>query len=491
MRQFLFATIVSLLCFASTSASAQSQSPDDFTIAALPDTQFYSKSYPQIFAAETQWIADQASTSNIRVVVGLGDIVDGGGQLYQWQNANSAYNVLDRKIPFLPIIGNHDYDRNNPAGRTASTTNYNSFFGPSRFSDRSWYKGSFPQGSNENFYARFTFGSRNYLFVVLEVFPRDAALQWASSIIAAHPSDDVILVTHAFTFYDNTRLDRCDENSAATFAVGQDNDGEQIWEKLVSKYPNIVLVLSGHVVEGDGTGRRSDLGDHGNLVNQILADYQSYPNGGNGYIRLISISPSNNSISVKTYSPYLNSYLTDGHNQFTVPFKNEGSISNATSTVSGVTKNIADCSRIGGVTVTASAGNAVTQTDGSFSIPASGPAFYNLQITRQGYGVANDRIVASVIPRQPSPAKVFLSTEGMLKGSVSWNGNALPGAKLLISGGALRTWTTVTTDANGNFSAGWLPIGSYSITVTAPDGSTIRATASVGTGTTSTIQVTK
>ena len=41
-------------------------------------------------------------------------------------------------------IGNHDYDQNNPAGRTASTKNFNSFFGPARYAGATWYKGSFP-----------------------------------------------------------------------------------------------------------------------------------------------------------------------------------------------------------------------------------------------------------------------------------------------------------------------------------------------------------
>ena len=368
-----------------------SQSNDDFTIAALPDTQFYSKSYPQIFDSETQWIADNAVAMNIKLVIGLGDIVDGGGSLTQWQNADAAYQAIDRAVPFMPAIGNHDYDRNNPPGRTASATNYNSFFGPSRFNDRSWYKGNFPAGSNENFYGIFSFGSHNYLVVVLEVFPRDSALRWAASVIQSHPSYDVIVVTHAYTYADNTRLDHCDENSAASFGAGQDNDGEQIWEKLVSKYPNIVMVLSGHVVEGDGTGRRADFGDNGNLVNQMLSDYQSYANGGNGYIRLITVRPFANVIEVKTYSPYLNRYMTDSHNQFTMTYKNTGHLTSARGSISGLVKNAADCTKMSNVGVSASAGSGTTGTDGQFAISASGPTAYNLNVSRSGYGVAKPR----------------------------------------------------------------------------------------------------
>src|SRR5512135_2313254 len=91
---------VFLIClFLSATLAAFAQSPGEFTIAALPDTQFYSKTYPQIFTAETRWIASHAQQMNIQLVVGLGDIVDGGGEGYQWQNADLAYRILEGKVP--------------------------------------------------------------------------------------------------------------------------------------------------------------------------------------------------------------------------------------------------------------------------------------------------------------------------------------------------------------------------------------------------------
>jgi len=40
-------------------------SAEDFTIVVLPDTQFYSESYPATFAAQTQWIVDNKDAMNI------------------------------------------------------------------------------------------------------------------------------------------------------------------------------------------------------------------------------------------------------------------------------------------------------------------------------------------------------------------------------------------------------------------------------------------
>src|SRR5689334_12445964 len=89
------ALVATFVCFfLSVTALAQS-TPGEFTIVALPDTQIYAKSYPAIFASQTQWIADHRTDMNIQLVVGLGDIVDAGGNTTQWQNADAAYRTLD------------------------------------------------------------------------------------------------------------------------------------------------------------------------------------------------------------------------------------------------------------------------------------------------------------------------------------------------------------------------------------------------------------
>src|SRR6185437_10594075 len=100
----------------------------------------------------------------------------------------------------------------------------------------------------------------------------------------------------------------------------------------------------------DGTGRRMDLGISGNLVNQILSDYQSEPLGGSGFLRIIKISPSLNRVTVTTYSPYLDQFKTDDHNQFTVPYRNPG-VSTGVGTLSGWVKNAINCAPMAGVTV--------------------------------------------------------------------------------------------------------------------------------------------
>lgn len=356
MRSLLRASVSSaglrrwllLVAVTVSTLSLQAQS-DSFTIVALPDTQIYSRSYPHIFRAQTQWIANNIGTHNIRLVVGLGDIVDNGSELAQWQNATNAIGLMAGRVPYMLAIGNHDYDNNQPNARSA--VYYNTFYGVSHYGGQPWFGGSFPAGTTENFYGTFVFNGQKYLVMMLEFYPRASALAWASSVIQANRDKKVIIVTHAYEFDDNTRVQTCYSDSAGTYGLTADNDGEEMWRKLASQHVNVIMVLSGHIKVNDGVGRRADLDIKGNLVNQVLSDYQAYPNGGDGKLRLIKISPSQNKVYVSTYSPYSNTWLTDWQNQFTLDLLNPGATGGGTATISGTVKSVVDCSRLPGVAV--------------------------------------------------------------------------------------------------------------------------------------------
>lgn len=289
---------------------AQSQ-PGDFTVIVLPDTQYYPASYPQIFNSQTQWIAANRDALNIQLVIGVGDIVDGPMQTAQWQSADAAVRYIDGVVPYVLAIGNHDYDNVNPGARQA--TNFNQWFGPARYAAYPWYGGNFPDGSNENFYANVNLGGVDYLILALEYIPRQPALDWADGILKANPNKPVILVTHSYMYKDNTTIDQCDTGDNTYSSKTNGLDGRTLWRNFVSQYPNITTVLSGHIL---GVGQRSDLAVNGNLVNQMLVDYQGWANGGNGYLRIMIFQPLLNQVQVQSYSPYLGQYLTDSANQF-------------------------------------------------------------------------------------------------------------------------------------------------------------------------------
>ena len=88
--------------------------------------------------------------------------------------------------------------------------------------------------------------------------------------------------------------------------------------------PNVFLTLAGHYNTLPGEGQRTSVVS-GNTVQGLMSDYQDQPNGGNGWLRIMTFSPANNQISVQTYSPVLNQNMTDTASQFTVPWNMQNS----------------------------------------------------------------------------------------------------------------------------------------------------------------------
>jgi hypothetical protein len=291
-----------------------------WTLIALPDTQYYSSSYPQIFDAQTQWIVDNKTERNILYVVHEGDIVDNDVD-NQWTNASHSLHLLDRNVPYVLAMGNHDYPG---AGGAFSrdTTLFDTYFSLTSLDWQPTFKGTYEPGTASNSFHLFEANGQTWLVVSLEFGPRDAVLAWADRVLKANPSANAIVLTHAYLYSDGTRFDHLTRTDQAfnphTYGVealaGGVNDGEEIWQKLIVNNPNVRFVLCGHVhAESHLTSTR----DAGPPVHQILADYQDDGQGGDGYLRIMTFQP-NGAINVSSYSPYLKQYRTDAENLFTL-----------------------------------------------------------------------------------------------------------------------------------------------------------------------------
>jgi hypothetical protein len=288
-----------------------------FNIVFLPDTQVYSALHYEIFLAQTAWIQASAESLKIKMVLHEGDIVD-GNTAAQWANAVSAISHL-ADVPHLLALGNHDFDDGTPARNEVTT--YNTNFGQSYYTAKAWWNGDFYEASHsENAYHILTVDGNDYLFISLEFGPRDEVLTWADGIIAANPTATVIIVTHSYMYQDGTRVGTGDDFNPKTY-LGDANDGEEMWTELVKKYDNIAIIGSGHHFGTPYAAQRTDTGDEGNIVNQMFINHQNDTNGGNGWLRMLTIDPVANTVRVQTISPYLLSRKTDADNLFTWTYK--------------------------------------------------------------------------------------------------------------------------------------------------------------------------
>ena len=124
---------------------------EDFTIIVVPDTQFYSETYPSTFSAQTQWIVNNAGSMNIAFATHVGDVVNVYNSTTQWANANSSMTILETTLPDFPdgipygiAMGNHD------SNYGADSSSYNTNFGITRFQGRSYYGGHYGANNDNN-----------------------------------------------------------------------------------------------------------------------------------------------------------------------------------------------------------------------------------------------------------------------------------------------------------------------------------------------------
>src|SRR6266480_411326 len=139
----VFAITASLLLMSGVASAGATPTPTptpaegDFTLVALPDTQYYVSSLngglPAMFTSQTDWIAANSSIRNIAYVAQLGDCVqngDNGGNNAEWLEAtNALYRLENPNTTFMPdgipygvAVGNHDQSPSGSATGTTTTT---------------------------------------------------------------------------------------------------------------------------------------------------------------------------------------------------------------------------------------------------------------------------------------------------------------------------------------------------------------------------------
>ena len=303
-----------------STASAQST----FTVVGLPDTQVYSELYPEIFESQTAWVIEQRFLRDIRFVTHYGDIVNHGDQLMEWLIGDAAMAYLDANdLPYGVSAGNHDITASGSPFDSYIPENYLEFFGPARFQGKPWYIGSSPSGMSS--YQMISGGGLDFLMLSIECDTPVRELVWAQGILDRSRHLPVLLTTHRYLqdaedFTGNIPIVPSGRYPSVwyTFEDPYTPDGIQsneFFDWFVRKNPSIFMVNCGHFSE---EYRQQSQNLEGRVIHEVLADYQSDPSGGGGFLRIMQFDVQENRIDVQSYSPWLDDFYTADESEFSL-----------------------------------------------------------------------------------------------------------------------------------------------------------------------------
>jgi hypothetical protein len=300
-------------------ASAQS-----FSVIGLPDTQNYSESYPDIYYAQTSWVMAQRYARNILYVSHYGDVVQHADDLEEWEVGNLAMLPLDDgDLPYGINAGNHDITANGVPFEEYIPQYFVEYFGPQRYEGRSWYWGASP--SSMSSYQVIQYGDMEFLMLNIECDSPVRELAWAQSILDLNWDKPVFLTTHRY-------LQDAEDYTAGVPVVpsgrfpavwylieGVYSQGgiqsEELFEWFIRRNTGIYLVNCGHFHE---EYRQQSTNVDGNVIHEVLADYQDDPNGGNGWLRIMNFDVPAGRIEMDSYSPWLDEYRFEDESDFTL-----------------------------------------------------------------------------------------------------------------------------------------------------------------------------
>ncbi|HET9649184.1 MAG TPA: metallophosphoesterase [Microlunatus sp.] len=271
-----------------------------FTVAVLPDTQneVLRANDPRL-ANRNQWLVDNAKSLKLSFVTHTGDIVNWDTPDHaQFVKASAAMKIFnDSGIPYSLSPGNHDTAAVCPGGSACPGANTRATVRDTKTFNRylnggtADLAGRFQDGKLDNTYSIFTAGTRQWMVLNLELWPRTEVIAWAQQVVASHPKANVIVATHSYLASSNGQWVIYPKKDYGA------NSPQYLFDQLISKYPNIKMVLCGHV---GSQAHRVDTGVAGNRIDTFLLTMHS---NATNPVRLIQIDPVAGTLKTWVYAP--------------------------------------------------------------------------------------------------------------------------------------------------------------------------------------------
>jgi hypothetical protein len=241
-----------------------------FSIFWITDTQFLSESNPALYRLMTEWIAENWTRFNGKMVIHTGDVVQNGSQQTEWENADAAMSVLlDNGIPYTWCAGNHD---NVVEGDPTSGWNgklWAPAFDPQSVTSRvnalqytAWVS-DYHEAMNTA--VSFTANGLNFLIINIEWNAQPDVLTWVGSLLdnPAYSLHRVIIAPHAY-------IDAYGSLDDARYGTTLNAFTNGLTKLMDAHSSNVFLTLNGHFATECGYNTPAPV----NNRNELMFDRQ-------------------------------------------------------------------------------------------------------------------------------------------------------------------------------------------------------------------------
>ena len=276
----------------------------DYSFALIGDIQSLNYYYPDQLPVLFDWIRDNAESKKIKFAVGLGDITE-RNTAAEYARVNQVYSKLRGVVPFSIVRGNHDRSGQS----SALFEEYIDLVSYAEVTTNSF------DSTMLNTYKIIEVGETKYLFLNLDFLLRHDVLRWANDVISQNKDCQVIVSTHIYMKSSGDYYN-LDGDSGLTAKYGCENNGESLWNKVLSRHENVIMMICGHNPT-DNITYRTKKGVNGNKVVELLVDPQDTDRtyGGTGLVAMLYFSNGGKDVEVQYYSTTKNAYFKS-NNQF-------------------------------------------------------------------------------------------------------------------------------------------------------------------------------
>jgi len=158
--------------------------------------------------------------------------------------------------------------------------------------------------------------------------------------------------------------------------------------------------------------------------------------------------------------------------------------------VTGKVTNVSSGAIVSGATVSWSGGTTTTNASGIYTLANVSAGSQNITASKTGYLART--LSANVTGGATSTLNIPIATAGKIAVKVvATSGAVFSGAAVTIKGGTIATTVTGSTSTAGLFTTNWIPVGTYTVTISKTGHTTQSKTTTVSSGVTTSLTFTK